>query len=85
MKKNKLYSVVYIPDHKQQPYISSQQDTDVNKVWYRKAWTESDYIDGITRYPEKWGVQVYAKDKEDSILKSEKLINKYIKEQKNGK
>jgi len=82
MRKNKLYSVAYTPKHRQKPYKVTQWDEDVNQVKYIKEWTESDYMDGITVYPEKYVVQVYAKNEEDSILKSEKLINKYIKERK---
>jgi hypothetical protein len=82
MKKKKLYSVTFIPNRRQKPYEVEQCDEDVNRVAHVAEWTESDYMDGITNHPEKYFVRVYANNEEDSILKSEKLIEKYIKEKK---
>jgi hypothetical protein len=84
MRKNKLYSVTYTPEERQKPYEVKQWDEDVNEVKHTKEWTEHFYGESPTYYPEKYFVRVYAKNEEESILKSEKLINKYMKEKKNN-
>jgi hypothetical protein len=80
MRKNKLYSVTYTPKERQNPYEVIQWDKDVNKVKHTEGWTEYFYGEGPTCHPEEYFVRVYARDKEDSILKGDKLIKKYIKE-----
>jgi hypothetical protein len=84
MKKNKLYSVTYAPEERQKPYEVIQWDKDVNEVKHTEGWTEHFYGESPTCHREEYFVRVYAKNEEESILKSEKLINKYIKERKNN-
>lgn len=50
MRKNKLYSVTYVPKERQKPYTVEQRDKNINKVKHVKEETEYFYGDSPTCY-----------------------------------